>query len=661
MKDVMQHFAIFKVKNGLYGVMNNVGEVVVQPQYSHIDLLKDGYFKVSIPGENRYGQETKIINQIGETCFEIDNEYISFPFDYSEVKVVGNRFFAVKRDERWGVVNQLNEIIVPIEYSNISKIENGVISAFQISSTRRLMQTMFDTSGNILFHPMDTEGWFFAAVPNGFICSRNQNNWCLYNKNIELKNHWPKYNKIEFLAPGLYKVLVMEHIGPTMIERWGVINSNGEEITGIEYRDVVLKNNLIYLAPFHNERYSVLSTTGRIIVNSRYYSIDSFVDGTAIVGEYEGYGVVNELFEEIIPCRYRCIKRTGGGLFEADCQIINKKGLIVFNNGHKTLTLPSNKYYSASIFTNNLIKVYTKSGYGLIREDLSIALPPIFSELIPIDQHFFKFKKYDNWGVMNQKGQIVLPCHYLSINTKKQEDESEQKKNYVVFKRNSPVYARGLVSCNFDILMEAENDIQFREIDNIIVFRKNRQWGLYKPASNTFVPLPDYTWVGAPKEGMIRVCIGGEPQLETGYYEDGTSSTYYTSPKEGKWGFINYEGKLEIDCQYEKVYLFSEGMAAVKKDGRWGFVNKQGSFVIAPQYGYVESFQYGTATCYHDSDGYGDYVIVDMNGNIQDNGTVSKPQPDTYYDDGLSEAERWGADFVGDVLDGDPSNYWNID
>ncbi len=64
---------------------------------------------------------------------------------------------------------------------------------------------------------------------------------------------------------------------------------------------------------------------------------------------------------------------------------------------------------------------------------------------------------------------------------------------------------------------------------------------------------------------------------------------------EGRWGFIDAEGKWAIEPQYEEVKPFSEGLAAAKSAGNWGFIDKSGRWIIKPQNKAVGSFSEGLA------------------------------------------------------------------
>ncbi|MBQ8802271.1 MAG: WG repeat-containing protein [Tyzzerella sp.] len=63
--------------------------------------------------------------------------------------------------------------------------------------------------------------------------------------------------------------------------------------------------------------------------------------------------------------------------------------------------------------------------------------------------------------------------------------------------------------------------------------------------------------------------------------------------KDGKWGYVNTEGKVVIEPQYEEAKSFSYGLAAVCKDGKWGFINTSGEVVIEYQFAGADYFNAG--------------------------------------------------------------------
>ena len=63
----------------------------------------------------------------------------------------------------------------------------------------------------------------------------------------------------------------------------------------------------------------------------------------------------------------------------------------------------------------------------------------------------------------------------------------------------------------------------------------------------------------------------------------------------GKWGFVDANGKEVISCKYDDVIRFSESLAGVKTNGKWGFINKAGKEVVSCKYDEVMIFSEGFA------------------------------------------------------------------
>jgi hypothetical protein len=54
--------------------------------------------------------------------------------------------------------------------------------------------------------------------------------------------------------------------------------------------------------------------------------------------------------------------------------------------------------------------------------------------------------------------------------------------------------------------------------------------------------------------------------------------------KNGRYGFIDDEGRLRIANRYENIKPFSEGLAAIKIRNKWGFINRDEKIIIQPAY-----------------------------------------------------------------------------
>ena len=62
-----------------------------------------------------------------------------------------------------------------------------------------------------------------------------------------------------------------------------------------------------------------------------------------------------------------------------------------------------------------------------------------------------------------------------------------------------------------------------------------------------------------------------------------------------KYGYIDKNGKVVIEPQFDYAYPFSEGLAHVNKDAKYGFIDKSGKVVIEPQFDEAGAFSEGFA------------------------------------------------------------------
>ncbi|MDR1120865.1 MAG: WG repeat-containing protein [Dysgonamonadaceae bacterium] len=68
-----------------------------------------------------------------------------------------------------------------------------------------------------------------------------------------------------------------------------------------------------------------------------------------------------------------------------------------------------------------------------------------------------------------------------------------------------------------------------------------------------------------------------------------------TQNEDGKYGYIDDEGKEVVPFQYDDAWRFSEGLASVELDGKYGFIDKTGKVVIPIIYEMVGNFIGGKA------------------------------------------------------------------
>lgn len=116
--------------------------------------------------------------------------------------------------------------------------------------------------------------------------------------------------------------------------------------------------------------------------------------------------------------------------------------------------------------------------------------------------------------------------------------------------------------------------------------------------------------------------------------------------KDDKFGFVDAAGTFIIAPAFDDVLPFSEGLAAVRSGEKWGFIDASGHLVIPPQFKAAYYFQQGSAVAELDSG----YVLIDTSGKVLAEGF----QPEDSITDGrvpVSRGEKSGfLDVKGKVV-----------
>lgn len=78
----------------------------------------------------------------------------------------------------------------------------------------------------------------------------------------------------------------------------------------------------------------------------------------------------------------------------------------------------------------------------------------------------------------------------------------------------------------------------------------------------------------------------------------GQNNGMYLIYENGKYGYIDKQGKIVIETIFNNAYDFAEGLASVRQNGKFGFIDENGNYIIKPKYEYANSFLHGIACVY---------------------------------------------------------------
>lgn len=222
------------------------GTIIVEPQFSSASYDTDGYYivsKIDSLNNTRYA----LLNREGKYIINLENSF--------DVFYVRNGKIIVKKNNYYGIINDANEIIIPIKYDEISLDSEGVIIAKQNKK-----YGVLDYDNNILipflydfisdFSVVHGNGKRYAVVEiNGkYGVIDNDNNYLIKPaKTIEMRK------------------VVNNSIIVKKDNKWGMIDFNMKTILPIEYdflRYTILQE---YLIAKKDEYYYHFTPDGKLI------------------------------------------------------------------------------------------------------------------------------------------------------------------------------------------------------------------------------------------------------------------------------------------------------------------------------------------------------------------------------------------------------------
>lgn len=156
-------------------------------------------------------------------------------------------------------------------------------------------------------------------------------------------------------------------------------------------------------------------------------------------------------------------------------------------------------------------------------------------------------KSYDHYGVINTKGEWLLPASYKMI--------WDFTDGMAVISTSKALYGAINTKCEI-VIKERFNTLSHFYEDRSAFRDDGKEWGFIDKAGKVIIP-PRYKRVGRFSEGLCAVM----------------------DDKKKVWHFIDTHGNRKFDHNFQDAMCFTQGFAAVKMRGIWRFVNHDGQFL----------------------------------------------------------------------------------
>ncbi|RPI17512.1 MAG: WG repeat-containing protein [Ignavibacteriae bacterium] len=368
--------------------------------------------------------------------------------------------------------------------------------------------------------------------------------------------------------------------------KWGFIDTLGNEVIPFHYD---------YAESFYNGlaqveidgHYGFIDHSNNIIIPVKYeYAPYIFKDDLESVNLNGKSGMVDRNGNEIIPCKYDYVS----DFFNDDILVeLNNKYGLLNHKGEEVLPVKYDKirYYSL----NNLIAPKYNGKYGLLDTSYNELMQYIYDDFpwqrnvtyVSGNQLFYgglaMVMSDGKVGYIDTTFKLVIPCIYDTIDFGYGKEYDRPNFEYTNFRNGFAKVSKngrfGFVEITGKEFIPCIYDSAFSTIGKTFAVKLNNKWKiLNKENKEVFSYEYDYA----------------EPNFY--YFKNGFSVDYCTSVgRNGKYGFIHPDGREVIPCIYEAPLNFGSNISIAKKNGKYGLIDYWGKVIAKFKYDKIGDFE----------------------------------------------------------------------
>jgi hypothetical protein len=320
---ILCHAELFEIsKNGKVGLYDQLGNMVVEPQFSFVGSFYEGLAAV------RVNREWKYINKLGTIVLE---PKCGFAYSFHE------GLAAVEFDGKYGFIDKLGTMVIEPKFDNAFSFEKGH-ARVKLNGKWGFI----DKQGNTVIEPKYED---IGAFSEGTAKVKLNGKWGFIDKkgNTVIE---PKYDDAYWFKEGLAAV--------KFDGKWGVIDKSGTMVIEPKY-DYARSFDVGLAAVKFDGKWGFIDKSGTMVIEPKYDDAYWFKEGLVEV-EIDGkWGVIDKLGNIVVELKHDEIVVFREGLaavkFDGKWGFIDKSGAMVIEP----------KYEHADGFRGGLAKV---SYYG---------------------------------------------------------------------------------------------------------------------------------------------------------------------------------------------------------------------------------------------------------------------------------------------------------
>lgn len=204
----------------------------------------------------------------------------------------------------------------------------------------------------------------------------------------------------------------------------------------------------------------------------------------------------------------------------------------------------------------------------------------------------YVIKQGSKYGYIDENGNVIIKPVYLQA--------KQFAEGVAPVKIEEGIW--GIIDTKGKVITRWKNVDEINEFsEGLAVVRQRAKYG-YIDKKQLVIPLK-FDGAEGFSEGLAVVAIR-------------EGSTFMEKLHNAKYGYIDKDGNVVIDCQFRSAGKFKEGVAPVSSAStgfRWGYIDKTGQYVIEAKYFTAREFSEGLAPV---TIALGESGFIDHNGNF---------------------------------------------
>ncbi len=570
-------------KDNKLGIIDINGNIVLPFEYDNPVFLTSEYFqiskekKIAIIDMNGEVIQPPTFDKVDNNTITLDGKCGTLTHDFKKYLITpqydelqpfykGKRYprygvmekgalFASK-DGQYGVIDSLNNIIIPFQNGKLSLFDLEIIIADFDGK-----KTILDLKGNPLL-PQEIEFIKRTSQSKEELIVRKDGLVGIYNYKSNTFIINPIYQTIHSPYGKKYFYVVQKD------DKFGLVKKDGSPLLPIEYDKIsghqIQKNNL----------YGYLDKFGKVLIEPKYERVqDQFA-----VKENGLWGILDSVGNWFVAPQFERIQHF-------------YKGYIVFKKNKRGYINPSKNVFIQPIYDDiqrftGRIKV-KKNGFWSVMDDTGkVILPFEFTEIKSHSLNRLVVKKDSTWGIYSGEGKELQPTIFSEIGG------NEEPYEYIPVFQNKKmgwVDEKGdlIIPCKYEDIRSNKRFSFQKSPHSIFPVKKNNKWGYVDGNGKEIIPFI-YNRADPFFEGTAIVCLDGMMHVidstnqkitQIGYenIDLNVMDTIYRVKNNGKYGIIDNKGKTLVPTTYDLLDYkgILRGFLA-KKNNKYGGITRDG-------------------------------------------------------------------------------------